>query len=78
MPRQARQESQTGYYHVMMRGINREFLFRHDADKRYFILHGASYRTEGTVPYVPNRFANARYSSIFPANGQDRQLTGVN
>lgn len=37
MSRQARHESQTGYYHVMMRGINREFLFRHDADKCYFM-----------------------------------------
>lgn len=37
MARQARQESSTGYYHVMMRGINREFLFRKDADKASFM-----------------------------------------
>lgn len=37
MARQARRESTTGYYHVMMRGINREFLFRRDADKASFM-----------------------------------------
>jgi REP element-mobilizing transposase RayT len=37
MARQARQESGTGYYHVMMRGINREFLFKRDSDKAYYM-----------------------------------------
>ena len=37
MARQARQERGTGYYHVMLRGINRESLFRRDADKMYFM-----------------------------------------
>ncbi|MDP3058064.1 MAG: transposase [bacterium] len=38
MARQARQESSTGYYHVMARGINnREFLFRRDAEKNRFL-----------------------------------------
>lgn len=41
MARQARQESSTGFYHVMIRGINREYLFRRDADKAHFmeLLH---------------------------------------
>lgn len=37
MARQARRESGTGYYHVMMRGINREFLFKMDSNKAYFM-----------------------------------------
>ncbi|MBS3949340.1 MAG: transposase [Peptococcaceae bacterium] len=37
MARQARQESETGYYHVMMCGINREFIFREDTNKACFM-----------------------------------------
>jgi len=37
MARQARQESGTGYYHVMSRGINREFLFSLDSNKQVFM-----------------------------------------
>lgn len=33
MPRQPRQESSTGYYHVMLRGINRDFFFKGDRTK---------------------------------------------
>ena len=37
MPRQKRQESPTGYYHIMMRGINKEMIFRRDEFKRAFM-----------------------------------------
>ena len=37
MARQARQESVSGYYHVMMRGINREFIFQEDSYKSVFM-----------------------------------------
>jgi len=34
MPRHSRKESSTGYYHVMLRGINQEFLFSKEANKK--------------------------------------------
>lgn len=37
MARQVRMESETGYYHVMMRGNNKEKIFREISDKQYFI-----------------------------------------
>lgn len=37
MPRQARYESPTGYYHIMMRGNNREKIFSKDEQKLYFL-----------------------------------------
>lgn len=37
MARQARQTSPTGYYHVMMRGNNREKIFKNEGQKKYFI-----------------------------------------
>jgi len=37
MPRQARQESGTGYYHVMLRGINREYIFKDEEQKEYYL-----------------------------------------
>lgn len=37
MPRQARKQSTTDYYHVMIRGINKEFIFNDDKYKEKFI-----------------------------------------
>ncbi len=37
MPRQARIESPTDYYHIMMRGNNRENIFNKDEQKRFFL-----------------------------------------
>lgn len=37
MPRQKRPESPTGYYHIMMRGINKEMIFRKDEFKKAFM-----------------------------------------
>lgn len=37
MVRLARKESPTGYYHVMMRGNNKERIFNYNAEKLYFI-----------------------------------------
>ena len=37
MPRQPRQRSETGIYHVMLRGINRQPIFNEDADYRRFL-----------------------------------------
>ena len=37
MPRQARQESCTGIFHVMMRGINHQNIFEDEEDNWQFI-----------------------------------------
>jgi len=37
MPRTGRQVSSTGYYHVMIRGINKEFVFQSDDDRRLLL-----------------------------------------
>ena len=37
MPRQTRLESETGYYHVMIRGINRENIFQKKQEKEKII-----------------------------------------
>lgn len=36
MPREARVQSPTNYYHVMMRGINKENIFKKEEQKRFF------------------------------------------
>ncbi|MBO6062050.1 MAG: transposase [Clostridia bacterium] len=38
MSRQARQISDTGYYHVIVRGIGRQLLFEDASDYRYYLL----------------------------------------
>ena len=37
MPRQARKESGTGIFHVMMRGINHQNIFEDEEDNYHFI-----------------------------------------
>ena len=37
MPRQPRKESSSGFYHVMIRGNNRESIFRKLSQKKYFL-----------------------------------------
>lgn len=37
MPRQARDKSKTGIYHVMLRGINKQKIFHDDGDREKFI-----------------------------------------
>ena len=37
MPRQARQPSQSGIYHLMIRGINKQSIFEDDADRKKFM-----------------------------------------
>ena len=37
MPRQARKESSTGIFHVMMRGINHQNIFEDEEDNYQFI-----------------------------------------
>lgn len=37
MARQPREQSATGYYHIMIRGINREYIFQTEKEKHYFM-----------------------------------------
>ena len=37
MPRQARQESGSGIYHIMIRGVDRQVIFRDDEDRTRFL-----------------------------------------
>lgn len=37
MPRYARTKSKTGIYHIMVRGINKQIIFREDKDKYFFL-----------------------------------------
>ena len=37
MPRQARQVSRTGIYHLIVRGINREVIFHDDEDRQRYL-----------------------------------------
>ncbi len=45
MPRQARKKSESGIYHVMLRGINRQPIFQDDEDNRKFLDVLRHYKT---------------------------------
>ena len=57
MPRQARESSGTGVYHVMMRGINHQNIFEEQEDYYQFLntldMMAQSYETERTEGQVP-------------------------
>ncbi|WP_096156448.1 transposase [Bacillus sp. FJAT-45066] len=44
MPREAREKSKTGIYHIMLRGINRQTIFEDNEDKKRFLTTLAKYR----------------------------------
>ena len=37
MPRQARKQSESGIYHIMLRGINRQQIFEGEEDRERFL-----------------------------------------
>lgn len=54
MTREAREESETGYYHIMMRGNNREMIFNQSEEKQYFmeqLQHEADEKKISIVAY---------------------------
>lgn len=46
MPRTARQKCESGYYHVILRGIGRQILFEDDRDNERFLTTVRRYRQE--------------------------------
>ena len=58
MPRQARQASGTGIYHVMMRGINHQNIFEEQEDYYQFLntLDMMALSYEPTMPTRANSF----------------------
>jgi len=46
MPRQARRKSESGYYHIILRGIGRQILFEDDEDNERFLSTVQRYRRE--------------------------------
>jgi len=49
MPRQARQASSTGIYHLIVRGINREVIFQDDNDRQRYIATLARIATDSNA-----------------------------
>ncbi|MCL6479252.1 MAG: transposase [Peptococcaceae bacterium] len=51
MPRKARQKSETGIYHLIVRGINRQDIFHDDEDRRRFLetLYRVSIKSNSEV-----------------------------
>ncbi|WP_291349596.1 transposase [Desulfosporosinus sp.] len=49
MPRKAREQSPTGIYHVMMRGINRQSIFEEEKDRLKFIEKLAEFRDKNSM-----------------------------
>ena len=46
MPRSARKKSESGIYHVMFRGINRQQVFEDEEDNRFFLQTLRKYKSE--------------------------------
>ncbi len=46
MPRLARQKSETGFYHILLRGVGRQNIFEDDEDKQRFLETLERYKKE--------------------------------
>src|SRR6056297_2121196 len=46
MPRARRMQSETGIYHVVLRGINKQTIFQEEEDKEHFLVSLDQYRKE--------------------------------
>ena len=46
MPRTARKKSESGFYHILLRGIGRQSIFEDDADRHRFITTVGRYKAE--------------------------------
>ena len=46
MPRTARKISKTGFYHVIIRGVNKEMIFIDDEDRKMFLRLLKFYKTD--------------------------------
>ena len=46
MPRESRKRSESGVYHIMLRGINKQRIFEDDEDYRRFLETLVKYREE--------------------------------
>ena len=62
MPRQARKKSESGIYHVMLRGINRQTIFEDEEDCNVFLKTIAIYKEETSTPYIWLLFNEKSYS----------------
>ena len=46
MPRQARQKSESGFYHILLRGIGQQNIFEDEEDNERFLQTLKRYRDE--------------------------------
>ena len=69
MPRQERQQSATGIYHVMLRGINKQDIFEDDEDYSQFlnILYALVNRCDETNISQISRITGISYGVIYRA-----------
>ena len=52
MPRQARKKSESGIYHVILRGVNRQDIFYADSDKSRFVSTLSRFSKETGVEFI--------------------------
>ena len=53
MPRQARKRSESGIYHIMLRGINRQQIFEDDEDRIRFLETLQSIKSDVDMQFMP-------------------------
>ena len=80
MPRQARESSGTGIYHVMMRGINHQNIFENQEDYYQFLktldMMALLYEPDGT-PGGRNYILYAYYQRILKNKNKENPFCGL-
>ena len=64
MPRQARRKSESGIYHIMLRGINQQQIFEDEEDSLRFLETISKYKKQRDKRTVPLAMAKNVMSTI--------------
>ena len=75
MPRKSRQESRSGYYHVMIRGINKEKIFQNEQDKGKFMKIVRNKNGDGGVLIIAYCLMDNHFHLV--AKGEIRALSNL-
>jgi len=78
MPRQPRTSSGTGIYHVMLRGINRQYTFEEQEDYQQFLirLHNLVDPIDDNGEHIPSYFHVYAYCLMSNSYGVIQRING--
>lgn len=77
MPRTARRLSTTGYYHIMVRGVNRQAIFLDNADYDFFVFLLSKYKRDMGVEVIAYCLMNNHVHILLNTHEADKFIKKI-